>query len=104
MKKVKYEANHGGSLLATSLVGQSLFRITLASDGRRVTSVERLFENQYGRLRQVLVGSDGAVYVATSNQDNEVAMATIVDHHDGRPKPGPFEGDDKVLRITPASP
>jgi glucose/arabinose dehydrogenase len=79
-----------GNLLVTSLVGRSLWRITLAPDGRRAASVERLFENQYGRLRDVIVGPDGAVYIATSN-------------HDGRARGiGPFEGDDKVLRITPS--
>ncbi len=79
-----------GSLLVTSLVGRSLWRITLAPDGGRAVSVERLFEQQYGRLRDVLTGADGAVYIATSN-------------HDGRARGiGPFEGDDKVLRITPA--
>jgi glucose/arabinose dehydrogenase len=75
-----------GSLLATSLTGRSLMRITLTADGRRASSVERLFQNQYGRLRDVLVGPDGAVYLATSN-------------HDGRG--GPQEGDDQVLRVTP---
>ncbi len=78
-----------GNLLVTSLVGRSLFRVELTPDGRRSSSVERLFEDRYGRLRDVLVGPDGAVYIATSN-------------HDGRARGvGPFEGDDKVLRIRP---
>lgn len=79
-----------GSLLVTSLVGRSLWRITLGPDGGRAASVERLFDQQYGRLRDVLVGADGAVYIATSN-------------HDGRARGiGPFEGDDKILKIMPA--
>ena len=78
-----------GNLLMTSLRGRSLFRVELTPDGRRSNSVERLFEDRYGRLRDVLVGPDGAVYIATSN-------------HDGRARGvGPFEGDDKVLRIRP---
>lgn len=57
--------------------------------GRRAASVERLFETTYGRLRDVLVGPDGSVYIATSN-------------HDGRARGvGPFEGDDEILRIRP---
>ena len=71
----------------TSLASRSLFRIELIPDGRRSSSVERLFEDRYGRLRDILVGPDGAVYIATSN-------------HDGRARGvGPFEGNDKVLRI-----
>ena len=78
-----------GNLLVTSLRGRSLFRVELTPDGRRSNSVERLFEDRYGRLRDVLVGPAGAVYIATSN-------------HDGRARGvGPFEGDDKVLRIRP---
>lgn len=78
-----------GNLLVTSLVGRSLWRITLTPDGQRAASVERLFEQTYGRLRDVLVGPDGSVYIATSN-------------HDGRARGvGPFEGDDKILRIRP---
>ena len=68
-----------GNILVTSLRGRSLFRVTLGSQDR------------YGRLRDVLVGSDGFVYIATSN-------------HDGRARGvGPFAGDDKVLRVGPAS-
>ena len=83
-----------GDLLATALVGQSLFRITLTSDGRRTRAVERLFDSRYGRLRHVLVGPDGAVYIATSNLDGLAGLFT-------RPNAGPQEGDDKVMRITP---
>lgn len=80
-----------GNILVTSLRGRSLFRVTLEPDGRRATSIERLFEDRYGRLRDVLVGPDGFIYIATSN-------------HDGRARGvGPFAGDDKVLKIGPAS-
>ena len=80
-----------GNILVTSLRGRSLFRVTLGPDGRRATSIERLFEDRYGRLRDVLVGPDGFIYIATSN-------------HDGRARAvGPFAGDDKVLKIGPAS-
>ena len=80
-----------GSLLVTALRGRSLYVARLTPDGRGVSSVEQLFENKYGRLRDVLVGPDGAVYIATSNLDGRARGV------------GPFENDDKVLRITPVT-
>jgi glucose/arabinose dehydrogenase len=75
-----------GSLLFTALGGARLVRLTLSEDGRRVTSQEQLFRGEFGRLRDVLVGPDGSVYLATSNRD-------------GRGRPG--SGDDRVLRLRP---
>lgn len=48
-------------------------------------SLERLLAGEYGRLRDVAEGPDGALYLLTSNRDGR-----------GRPRPG----DDRVLRIT----
>lgn len=73
-----------GSLLVTGLRGTSLFRLTLSPDGKSVTASERLFQGEYGRLRDVLSGPDGSVYLATSNQD-------------GRGRPA--DGDDRILRV-----
>lgn len=75
-----------GSLLVTSLRGATLFRLTLSADGRRVTAREALFPREYGRLRDVLVGPGGEVYLATSNRDGR-----------GRPT----SDDDRILKITP---
>jgi glucose/arabinose dehydrogenase len=75
-----------GSLLFTALGGARLVRLTLSEDGRRVTAQEQLFRGEYGRLRDVLVGPDGSVYLATSNRD-------------GRGRPA--REDDRVLRVRP---
>jgi glucose/arabinose dehydrogenase len=75
-----------GSLLVTSLRGSTLFRLTLSADGTRVTAREALYAGEYGRLRDVLVGPAGEVYVATSNRD-------------GRGRPA--SDDDRILKITP---
>lgn len=75
-----------GSLLVTSLRGATLFRLALSPDGRRVARREALFVREYGRLRDVLVGPGGEVYLATSNRDGR-----------GRPAPD----DDRILKITP---
>jgi glucose/arabinose dehydrogenase len=75
-----------GSLLFTGLRGQALYRLMLdPNDPRRVVTFERLLQRQYGRLRDVVEGPDGALYVLTSNND-------------GRGSPTP--DDDRVLRIT----
>ena len=75
-----------GSLLFTGLRGQSLYRLVLdPKEPRKVVSFERLFVRQFGRLRDVAEGPDGAIYLLTSNRD-------------GRGRPGP--DDDRVLRIS----
>ena len=73
-----------GSLLFTSLAGRALYRLTLSSDGRQVVSQERLFHNTFGRLRDVLVAPDGAVYLGTSNRDG---------------RGSPTADDDRIIRI-----
>ena len=74
-----------GSMLFVTLKEQDLRRLTFNPDGS-VAGEEILFDNNFGRLRDVVVGPDGAVYVATSNLDGR-----------GRPNPG----DDRILRIAP---
>jgi glucose/arabinose dehydrogenase len=75
-----------GSLLFTTLNGRALYRLTLSADGRRVQSQERLFHGTFGRLRDVLVAPDGAVYLGTSNRDGRGSPAT---------------GDDRIIRLRP---
>ena len=78
------------TLLLTTLKGKSLRILFLSSDGLRIDAEEILFENLYGRLRDVAIGPDGEVYLSTSNQD-------------WNPQPGfPLPGDDKILKISPA--
>jgi len=75
-----------GNLLFTSLNGRALYRLTLSADGQRVTAKETLFQGQFGRLRDVLVGPDGSVYLATSNRDG---------------RGNPSADDDRILRVRP---
>ena len=69
-----------GALVITALKGAKLLLLGLDRDGA-VTSVAipPEFDHAYGRLRAARLGPDGALYVSTSNGD-----------------------DDKLLRITPA--
>ena len=72
------------SMLFTTLKGTDLRRLTFAEDG--TVAEEVLYDGEFGRLRDVAVGPDGAVYLATSNKDTR-----------GDPRPG----DDRILRIGP---
>lgn len=73
-----------GAVYFTGLRGQSLYRATIQEDTPQLNTY---FTNEFGRLRNVIVGPDGMLYVSTSN-------------YDGRGTPR--ENDDKILRINPA--
>ncbi len=75
-----------GSLLFTTLKGSALYRLVLSPDGNRVIREEKFFEDWFGRLRDVLVGPDGEIYLATSNRDGRA---------------WPSSDDDRILRIRP---
>ncbi|MBI2842982.1 MAG: PQQ-dependent sugar dehydrogenase [Armatimonadetes bacterium] len=79
-----------GNFFFASLRGEHLQRVILSGTGT-ISRIERWFETGthegvYGRLRAVVVGPDGALYVSTSNRDNRGSV---------RP------GDDRILRISP---
>ena len=75
-----------GDLLFTTLKGRSLVRLDLSRDGESVLRQQIISEGEFGRLRDVLVGPDGSIYLATSNRD-------------GRGRPGP--NDDRILVVRP---
>ncbi len=57
-------------------------------EGNQVRNQTVLFSDVYGRVRSIVEGPDGYLYVTTSN-------------HDGRGTPG--RGDDQILRIVPST-
>ncbi len=59
-----------GDYLVAALRGQQVRRARF--EGERVTVNEPLFEGRYGRLRSVVEGPDGALYVLTSNGDDGI--------------------------------
>jgi glucose/arabinose dehydrogenase len=69
-----------GEFVFATLRGEALRRLDLDSGEDEV-----LLDGEYGRLRTVRVGPDGALYVLTSNRDG---------------RGSPQEGDDRVLRVT----
>jgi glucose/arabinose dehydrogenase len=74
-----------GDFLFVTLKGSALLRVTLTDDNI-AESVQVIAEDTYGRLRDVLAGPDGTIYIATSNRD-------------GRGKPAPE--DDRILAVRP---
>jgi len=74
-----------GSLLFTGLRGQTLYRVVLdPNDPRKVDKFERLLYRQFGRLRDIVEGPYGNLYLLTSNRDGR-----------GSPK----DDDDRVIRL-----
>ena len=77
-----------GKYFVATLRGSHLHMIEFDSKNQSVISHEKLFQDEFGRLRDVQTGPDGFLYLLTSNQDGR-----------GDPK----INDDKILRITPTN-
>jgi glucose/arabinose dehydrogenase len=73
-----------GNFFFGCLRGEAIIRVVL--DGRRVVSQERLLDKQYGRIRDVAEGPDGALYFSTSNRDG---------------RGSPAKDDDRIMRLVP---
>jgi glucose/arabinose dehydrogenase len=73
-----------GDFVFATLRGEHLRRLRL--DGDEVTRDEVLLEERFGRLRTVVEGPDGDLYVLTSNRDG---------------RGSPADEDDRILRVVP---
>jgi glucose/arabinose dehydrogenase len=73
-----------GDYLIAMLAGARLQRVTI--EGDRVVHEQSLFEGEYGRLRGVVEGPDGALYLLTSNRDG---------------RGSPADEDDRIIKVTP---
>ncbi|MDV3250217.1 PQQ-dependent sugar dehydrogenase [Devosia sp. BK] len=63
-------ADWEGDLLLGGLSGQVLVRLDM--DGNAVVGEERLFEGQLGRIRDVRVAGDGAIYLLTDAENGRL--------------------------------
>lgn len=77
-------AYHSGSVFFAGLRGQALYEMSINEQGT-VNEIKSHFKNEFGRLRDVVIGPDGYFYLLTSNTDGR-----------GNPK----SGDDKIIKIS----
>ena len=70
-----------GSIFFAGLRGTALYEYRI-NDKKLVTH----FKGEFGRIREVIVGPDGFLYITTSNRD-------------GRGTPA--KDDDRIIRINP---
>jgi glucose/arabinose dehydrogenase len=80
--------NFTNDMFFGTLAGRHLHRVQFdPADPARVVAEERLVDNRYGRIREVIFGPDGFLYFTTSNRDG---------------RGSPAGDDDRILRIRPA--
>lgn len=75
----------GNSLFFGGLRGQTLYEAKVTAD--QVTTIKEHLGGKFGRIREVIVGPDGMLYITTSNRDGRGIL-----------KPD----DDKLIRINPS--
>ncbi len=73
-----------GSVFFVGLRGSSLYEAQL--NGTEVTNLIAHFQQEYGRLRAVVIGPEGDYYLSTSNTDGRGQTRA---------------GDDKIIRLDP---
>lgn len=75
-----------GQLLVANLRGEQVLKLEgEGSDFREVLRATALFPHRFGRIRDVVEGPDGSLYLLTHNRDGR-----------GTPRPG----DDRIIRLT----
>ncbi len=75
-----------GSVFFAGLRGQSLYEAVLIQEDRTLSvELKQHFKGDLGRLRDVVAGKDGNIYVLTSNRDGRGVA---------------IDGDDRVIRIN----
>ncbi|OGH02517.1 MAG: hypothetical protein A2798_02635 [Candidatus Levybacteria bacterium RIFCSPHIGHO2_01_FULL_37_17] len=74
-------AYHNGSLYFGGLKGEAFYKYNISTQ-----QLTEYFKNEYGRLRDVVLGPDNFLYITTSNLDGRGVSKS---------------GDDKIIKINP---
>ncbi|MES1024639.1 PQQ-dependent sugar dehydrogenase [Gloeocapsa sp. BRSZ] len=74
-----------GSLMIATLRSEHLHRVAFEPNSQQVQQHEVYLQGEYGRLRDAVMGSDGELYITTSNCDGRGSCPA---------------GQDKILRVT----
>ncbi len=75
------------NLFFGALAGEGLYRLTIdPKNAKRISAFEKMKEVEFGRIREVVQGPDGAIYFSTSNRDGRGKVRN---------------GDDTIYRIEP---
>lgn len=72
------------SLYFAGLKGETLYEGIIT--GEQVTDLKEHFTNDFGRIREVILGPDNMLYLTTSNQDG---------------RGNPTDSDDLIIRVNP---
>ncbi|MGH9350225.1 MAG: PQQ-dependent sugar dehydrogenase [Vicinamibacterales bacterium] len=75
------------NLFVATLRGTHILRLRIDPGSSRVAAQERLLNDRYGRIRDVVAGPDGLLYFCTSNRDG---------------RGSPVSADDRIARLVPA--
>ncbi len=78
-----------GRLLVANLAGQQVLTIEPSPQASEVPETAVFYHDRYGRIRDVVEGPDGSVYLLTNNRDGRGDVR---------------EGDDKIIRLIPRNP
>ena len=74
-----------GKYFVAALKGAHLHMVDLDIQNDTVVSHQRLFQDEFGRLRDVQTGPDGYLYLLTSNRDG---------------RGNPVSSDDRIIRVV----
>lgn len=72
------------SLFFGGLRGQALYEAVIQNN--QVTNFKEHFKGVYGRIREVILGPDGMLYITTSNRDG---------------RGSPINSDDRIIKVNP---
>lgn len=75
-------------LYFVGLRGQSVYSLNTDQTSPRYLISRRYWQEKFGRLRDVILGPDGFLYILTSNRDG---------------RGDPTEEDDRIIRVSPAT-